>query len=82
MVNAVFHPSFRKLFSKIRDKSLKEQLIRQFSGIRENPELGKPMRYSRRGTREVHIGPFRLSYLYLKEADKIVFLDLYHKDEQ
>jgi len=40
------------------------------------------MKYIRKGTREVYIPPFRLSYLYIKEENKIVFLDLYHKDKQ
>ena len=40
------------------------------------------MRFYRKGTREVYISPYRLSYAYLKEEDKIIFLDLYHKDEQ
>lgn len=82
MVKAVFHPSFKKLFSKIKDSATKEKLIKQFQKIRENPEIGKPMMYNRRGTREVYVTPYRLSYIYLKEEDKILFLDLYHKDEQ
>jgi len=82
MVKAVFHPTFQKIFSKIKDTSLKEKIIGQFEKIRENPEIGKPMRHSRKGTREVYIAPFRLSYAYFKNEDKIVFLDLYHKDEQ
>jgi len=40
------------------------------------------MKYSRKGTREVYIGHFRLSYLYLPHENKIVFFELYHKDEQ
>jgi hypothetical protein len=40
------------------------------------------MRYVRKRTLEVYILPFGLSYLYLKEENKIVFIDLYHKDEQ
>jgi mRNA-degrading endonuclease RelE of RelBE toxin-antitoxin system len=47
-----------------------------------SPESGKPMRYSRKDTREARVHPFRLSYLYTKDEDKIVLLDLYHKDEQ
>jgi len=50
--------------------------------IIQNPDVGKPMRYARKGTREVYIKPFRLSYAYISEEDKIIFLDLYHKDEQ
>nr|AAU82856.1 hypothetical protein GZ1D1_43 [uncultured archaeon GZfos1D1] len=40
------------------------------------------MKYARKGTRELYVGSFRLSYAYLKDEDKIIFLDLYHKDEQ
>ena len=82
MVKVAFHPSFQKIFSKIKNNELKEKIIKQFSKICCNPEIGKPMRYARKGTREVYIQPFRLSYIYIKEEDKIVFLDLYHKDEQ
>ena len=82
MVIAKFHPNFQKIFSKIKDNALKDKIIKQFSKIKANPEIGKPMRNVRKGTREVYISPFRMSYAYLKNEDKIVFLDLYHKDEQ
>lgn len=82
MVIVEFEQEFQKRFSKIQSFSLKEKIIKQFLKLKENPESGKPMRYSRKGTRELYIHPFRLSYLYIEEDDKIVILDLYHKDEQ
>ena len=82
MVKSVFHPSFQKTFSKIKNKILKEKIWKQFAKIRDNPEIGKPMKHNRKGTREVYIHPFRLSYSYIEKEDKIIFLDLYHKDEQ
>ncbi len=82
MVTAEFDPSFQKTFSKIKDPVLKEKIIKQIGKLKENPELGKPMRYTRKGTRELYIPPFRLSYLYAKEEGNVVILDLYHKDEQ
>ncbi len=72
---------FLKLLGKI-DNSLKEKIKKQIVKIIENPETGKPMRYNRKDTREVYISPFRLSYTYLKHEDKIIFFNLYHKDEQ
>ena len=75
MVILAFNLSFEKAFSKIKDKSLKEKMIKQFVKIKGNPEIGKPMRYTRKGTREVYIPPFRLSYMYLAEENKIVILD-------
>ena len=82
MVILAFGTSFEKTFSKIKDKTTKEKIIKQFIKIKENPEIGKPMMHSRKGTRELYISPFRLSYIYLKEEEKIVILDLYHKDNQ
>ncbi|MBS3111752.1 type II toxin-antitoxin system RelE/ParE family toxin [Candidatus Woesearchaeota archaeon] len=80
MVNVVYDPLFEKKVRKIKDTLLKEKVKKQIIKIINSPETGKPMRFSRKGTREVYIKPFRLSYLY--EEDKIIFLDLYHKDEQ
>ena len=82
MVTVEFDTTFQKLFSKIKDPILKEKIIKQIAKLKEYPELGKPMKYTRSGTRELYIAPFRLSYAYLKEENKIIFLDLYHKDEQ
>ncbi|MFC1696962.1 type II toxin-antitoxin system RelE/ParE family toxin [Nanoarchaeota archaeon] len=73
---------FEKKIRKIKNFSLKDQVKNQIRKIVKNPKLGKPMKYDRKGTREIYIGSFRLSYAYLDEEDKIIFLDLYHKDEQ
>lgn len=75
-------PNFIKKIGKIKDNSLKEQVKKKIKKIIENPEIGKPMRYARKGTREVYVGHFRLSYVYLSHKNKLVFLDFYHKNEQ
>lgn len=80
MVDLFFDPTFKNKFKKIKDKILKERIIKQVSKIKENPEVGKPMRYIRKGTRELYISPFRLSYKF--ENNTVYILDLYHKDEQ
>ena len=64
------------------DKSVLDRLDKLIVKIIENPEIGKPMKYGRKGTKEVYVGSSRLSYSYNKEEDIIYFLDLYHKDEQ
>ena len=70
MVEAVFHPSFKKLFSKIKNKAVKKKIIKQFKKIKDNPEIGKPLKYGRKGTREVYVSSYRLSYLYVAKEDK------------
>ncbi len=82
MVNVGYHPQFAKIFGKIKGNILKEKVKKQIEKIVVDPEIGKPMMYNRKGTREVYVSPYRLSYAYSKEEGKIVFLDLYHKDEQ
>lgn len=76
-----YDPEFLRLLGKI-DNSIKEKLKKQIAKIIENPEIGKPMRYTRKDTREVYVPPFRLSYAYIKHENKIIFLALYHKDKQ
>ena len=80
MVTVIFDPLFEKNLRKIKDSLLKEKIIKQISKIKDNPEVGKPMRYSRKGTRELYVAPFRLSYKF--EGDTIYILSLYHKDSQ
>ncbi|MBI5393491.1 type II toxin-antitoxin system RelE/ParE family toxin [Candidatus Woesearchaeota archaeon] len=74
--------TFLKKVSKIKHQTVKEQIKKQVEKIIENPEIGKPMRYSRKGTRELYIKPYRLAYAYFYEEEKLIFIDLYHKDEQ
>ena len=80
MVDVIFEDEFKKAFQKIKDSSLKEKIMKQVEKIKSDPEIGKPMRYSRKGTREIYIPPFRLSYTI--EEDVVYVLDIYHKDEQ
>lgn len=82
MVEIHFDKNFATLFSKIKETSLRERIMKQIKKISDNPEIGKPMRNIRKGTREVYIKPFRLSYAYLHNEKIVYILDLYHKDEQ
>ncbi|MFA4824893.1 MAG: type II toxin-antitoxin system RelE/ParE family toxin [Methanoregula sp.] len=82
MVTVSYHPHFEKTIRKINDARLKEHVKQQIRKIIGNPSIGKPMGYCRKQTREVYIPPFRLSYWYDKRQDTLVFLALYHKDEQ
>lgn len=80
MVDVIFEQVFRKDFMKIKDSAIKEKIIKQVSKIKKNPEIGKPMRYDRKGTRELYISSFRLSYRI--ERDIVYILALHHKDLQ
>ena len=82
MVEVIFLDKFKKTFSKIKNSSLKGRIIKQIEKIKVNPEIGKPLRNIRKGTRELYIKPLRLSYEYFKGKDLVYILDLYHKKKQ
>ena len=73
---------FEKTLKHIKDGGIRIRIWKQIEKIIENPEIGKPMMYERKGTREIYVHPFRLSYAYIESENKIIFLDIYHKDEQ
>ncbi|MBT3985545.1 type II toxin-antitoxin system RelE/ParE family toxin [archaeon] len=80
MVIVAFEENFKKKISKLKDKTIKEKIIKQITKIKNNPNIGKPMKFSRKGTREIYISPFRLVYKYVEE--KVIIIDIYHKDDQ
>ena len=73
--------SFKKVKSGL-DKSFLLRLEKLVQKIVENPEIGKPMKYERKGTREVYLKPFRVSYSYEPNQDTLIFLNVYHKKRQ
>ena len=73
--------TFIKQLSKF-DKSYIDRIEKLLIKVINNPEIGKPMRYDRKGTREIYLKPFRLSYVYNNKEDVLYFLVIYHKNEQ
>ncbi|MFH1053933.1 MAG: type II toxin-antitoxin system RelE/ParE family toxin [Candidatus Woesearchaeota archaeon] len=82
MLSIEYKKGFLKAISKLKDSLLREKVKKQVEKIIENPEIGKPMRYNRKGTREVYASPYRLAYAYIPNENKLIFLGIYHKDEQ
>ena len=82
MVKIDFDEQFKRTVSKIKEVSIKDRILKLINKIEENPEIGKPMKHNRKGTRELYLPPFRLSYAYNKTDNIVVILDFYHKDEQ
>ena len=76
-----YDDKFEKAIKKL-DKSVKVKVKKQIKRIIDNPKCGKTMRNVRKGTREVRVKPYRLSYYYSEDKNLIVFLDFYHKDKQ
>lgn len=82
MVEIRFDKKFAEIFSKLKDNLLREKIKKKVKKISENPEVGKPMKNVRKGTREIYIKPFRLSYIFNLKDNLVYILDLYHKKKQ
>ena len=82
MIEVEQSETFAKQFNKIKDKSLKRRISKIIIKISFNPFIGKPMRFGRKGSRELYVGSHRLAYIYYKEELIILMLEIYHKDEQ
>lgn len=74
-------PGFMRSLKHL-SKDYLERVEKLIIKILQNPEIGKPMRFGRKGTREVYLSPFRLSYSYDEAEDVLYLLEVYHKKEQ
>ena len=72
-----FLNSFKKL-----DKNYQERTQKLINKIILNPRIGKPMKNVRKGTRELYLKPFRISYELNEQKLIIIFLEIYYKNKQ
>ena len=82
MVEIRFDKKFTIIFSKTKDELLRIKIKKQIKKISENLKIGKPMKNTRKETRELYIKPYRLSYAYNVKENVVYILDLYHKKKQ
>lgn len=72
---------FIRLRSKL-ERRTRDRLEKLMGKAVLDPHSGKPMRFARKGTRELYLPPYRLPYAYDEKEEILTFLDLYHKDKQ
>ena len=72
-----FEKRFKKLTKK--DGLLKERIIRKLQEIINNPDIGEPKRHALRGLRSVHIDPFVMAFVVIR--DTILLINLDHHDK-
>lgn len=59
------------------EESIKAKVKKQIHKIIENPEIGKPLKWSLKGNRVVRVPPYRL--VYSVSGNKLIFLRLAHR---
>ncbi len=64
---------------KKKDHFLFEKLVKQIEKVTENPAIGKPLRYSLKNRRRLHIDPFVLVYEFYN--NELRFIDFDHHDK-
>lgn len=79
MMDAVFTDAFERSVRKIKDASIKERVKDQVKEIISRPEIGKPLRFQRKGERSVRVPPFRI--IYAVEGNTVYFLDFDKRDK-
>lgn len=73
----VYTEKFERDVRKTRDSSLREKLEKQIRKIIENPESGKPLRYTLKGEWTIYVKPYRL--IYAVQSDKLILLRFEHR---
>jgi hypothetical protein len=77
-----FSEVFIKAKEKIKDSGVIEKLYKQILKLVNDPLTGKPMRFSRKGEREVYLGSLRLYYCFYEKEKILRFVEISHKDKQ
>ena len=75
----IWTQKFEEELKKIRDRATQDKLEKQIRKIYENPDFGKPLRYSLKGEWSVYVKPYRL--IYKVEGDKLILLRFEHRKE-
>jgi YafQ family addiction module toxin component len=77
-------PSLQKILNKIskKDNATYEQILKKIEEVINSSDIEhyKNLRYSLKDRKRVHIGHFVLVFKFIKEEDKIIFLDFNHHD--
>jgi len=78
-MDAVFTDAFERSVRKIKDASIKERVKDQVKEILSRPDIGKPLRFQRKGERSVRVPPFRI--IYAVDGKTVYFLDFDKRDK-
>ncbi len=78
-------PSLQKILNKLskKDKSLYEPILIKIEEVINSEYIGhyKNLRYDIKDRKRVHIGHFVLVFKFIKEENKIIFIDFDHHDK-
>ena len=84
MHNYEIIPYLQKILNKLskKDKPTYEQVLKKIEEIISSSDVEhyKNLRHDMKDRKRAHIGPFVLAFSFIKEENKIKFLDFDHHD--
>jgi len=66
-MKVIYTEEFKKDVRKVKDKKIQGRIKKMVKKIRDNPEVGKPLRYGLFGLRSIQIPPFRILYEFRED---------------
>lgn len=80
IIKIVYSAEFGKAIKKIAKQDVKtfEQLESQMEKVMREPQFGKPLRYTLKNRRRIHVGSFVLVYEF--HNNELRFIDFDHHD--
>ena len=61
-MKVIYTEEFKRDARKVKDKKIQDRIKKMVKKIKDNPEVGKPLRYDLFGLRSTKIPPFRILY--------------------
>ena len=78
-------PDLKRVLNKLlkKDKQLYEQVLKKINEVINSSDIEhyKNLRHNMKDRKRVHIGHFVLVFKFIKEENKIIFLDFDHHDK-
>jgi addiction module RelE/StbE family toxin len=66
-VKVIYTEEFKTDVRKVKDKKIQGRIKKMVKKIRDNPKVGKPLRYNLVGLRSIQISPFRILYEFRED---------------
>ena len=76
-MKVIYTEEFKRDVRKVKDKKIQDRIKKMVKKIKDNPEVGKPLRYDLFGLRSIQIPPFRI--LYEISEDLIILHKFEHR---
>ncbi|MBN1761700.1 MAG: type II toxin-antitoxin system RelE/ParE family toxin [Methanomicrobia archaeon] len=61
-MRVIYTEEFKRDVQKVKDKKIQDRIKKIVQKLKDNPEIGKQLRYDLSGFRSIRLHPFRMLY--------------------